>query len=51
LESTEFLQRPPAGIIPWHEIKNPASHKYRFGFVGLSDGRMMPLLRPAARCS
>jgi transcriptional regulator with XRE-family HTH domain len=48
LESTELLQRPPAGIIPTPEIKNSASHKYRFGFVGLSDRRMMPLLRPGS---
>ena len=48
LETTELLRRPPAGIMPLPEIKNSANHRYRYGFVGLCDRRMMPLLRPGS---
>ena len=47
-ENTELLSKRPAGVVPVAEPDNCAQSKHRYGFVGLSDRRMMPLLRPGS---
>jgi transcriptional regulator with XRE-family HTH domain len=47
-EDTQLLQRRPATVIPMPQMESPANSKHRYGHVGLSDRRMMPLLRPGS---
>jgi transcriptional regulator with XRE-family HTH domain len=47
-ENTELLSKRPVGVVPVAEPENCAQSKHRYGFVGLSDRRMMPLLRPGS---
>ncbi len=47
-ETTELLPRGPATVVPMPQTETPANGKHRYGYVGLSDRRMMPLLRPGS---
>jgi len=47
-ENTKLLQRQPASIVPLRNVDSSSSSRYRYGFVGLSDRRMMPILRPGS---
>ena len=47
-ESTELLQRRPAATLPLPNMEGSGNVRYRYGYVGLSDRRMMPLLRPGS---
>jgi transcriptional regulator with XRE-family HTH domain len=48
LQNTNLLQRPPATVIPMKSPENSSKGRYRYGFVGLSDRRMVPILRPGS---
>ena len=47
-ENTELLSRKPANLVPMPRNESSPSGKHRYGFVGLSDRRMVPLLRPGS---
>ena len=47
-ENTNFLQRPPVPAVPMRYPESGSNGRYRYGFVGLSDRRMVPLLRPGS---
>jgi len=47
-EITELLQRKPATIVPLPNIEGSGNGRYRYGYVGLSDRRMVPVLRPGS---
>jgi len=47
-ENTELLPRRPASVVPMPQPDSSLSGKHRYGYVGLSDRRMMPLLRPGS---
>jgi transcriptional regulator with XRE-family HTH domain len=47
-ESTALLRQRPAAIVPLPSIEDTGNGRYRYGFVGLSDRRMVPLLRPGS---
>jgi transcriptional regulator with XRE-family HTH domain len=47
-ENTELLQQCPASPVPMPHFQTSVKNKHRYGFVGLSDRRMMPLLRPGS---
>jgi transcriptional regulator with XRE-family HTH domain len=47
-ERTELLLRQPPRVVPMPPIENSVGSRHRYGYVGLSDRRMMPLLRPGS---
>lgn len=47
-ENTELLTRRPTSVVPMPQVETSADGKHRYGYVGLSDRRMMPLLRPGS---
>jgi transcriptional regulator with XRE-family HTH domain len=47
-ESTELLGRRPATVVPTPQIDPSPPNKHRYGYIGLTDRRMMPLLRPGS---
>jgi transcriptional regulator with XRE-family HTH domain len=47
-EHTELLQKRPANVVPMPHAENSENKRHRYGYVGLSDRRMMPLLRPGS---
>lgn len=47
-ESTELLPHRPASVVPMPQMDHSARDKHRYGYVGLTDRRMMPLLRPGS---
>jgi transcriptional regulator with XRE-family HTH domain len=47
-ESTKLLQRPPATVVPMRHFDTHRGDRYRYGFVGLADRRMVPILRPGS---
>jgi transcriptional regulator with XRE-family HTH domain len=47
-DTTNLLQRPPATVVPMRSSESAGTDRYRYGFVGLSDRRMVPLLRPGS---
>jgi hypothetical protein len=47
-DSTELLHRRPATVVPMPEAETARNGKHRYGSIGLSDRRMMPLLRPGS---
>jgi transcriptional regulator with XRE-family HTH domain len=47
-ENTELLRERPPSVLPMLQVQASAKHKHRYGFIGLSDRRMMPLLRPGS---
>jgi transcriptional regulator with XRE-family HTH domain len=48
LENTSLLQKPPATVVPMRSLDSSPNGRYRYGFIGLSDRRMVPLLRPGS---
>jgi transcriptional regulator with XRE-family HTH domain len=48
VENTELLRERPLSVLPMLQVQTSAKHKHRYGFIGLSDRRMMPLLRPGS---
>jgi transcriptional regulator with XRE-family HTH domain len=47
-EYTELLQARPAEVVPMPHVERSANSHYRYGYVGLSDRRMVSLLRPGS---
>jgi transcriptional regulator with XRE-family HTH domain len=47
-ECTELLSRRPANVVLMPHTESSTHGKHRYGYVGLSDRRMMPLLRPGS---
>jgi transcriptional regulator with XRE-family HTH domain len=47
-DTTELLTRRPATVVPLRQVDLSATSKHRYGYVGLSDRRMVPLLRPGS---
>jgi len=47
-ENTELLERQPAMVVPMLQVESTVNGKHRYGYIGLSDRRMMPLLRPGS---
>lgn len=47
-DETQLLTRRPATVVPMPQNDHPASGKHRYGYIGLSDRRMVPLLRPGS---
>jgi hypothetical protein len=47
-EDTQILARRPTSVVPMPHNENSASGKHRYGYIGLSDRRMVPLLRPGS---
>ena len=47
-DTTELLTRRPATVVPMPQVDVSATSKHRYGYVGLSDRRMVPLLRPGS---
>ncbi|MGB7435878.1 MAG: helix-turn-helix transcriptional regulator [Candidatus Acidiferrum sp.] len=47
-DTTELLPRRPATVVPMVPGENASQSKHRYGYVGLSDRRMVPLLRPGS---
>jgi transcriptional regulator with XRE-family HTH domain len=48
-DNTQLLTRRPATVVPMPQIDTAAANtKHRYGYVGLTDRRMMPLLRPGS---
>jgi transcriptional regulator with XRE-family HTH domain len=49
LQTTELLQSRPEGTtVPWPRVQDPSTGRFRYGYIGLSDRRMVPLLRPGS---
>lgn len=48
MQQTEFLLPAAVRMIDFQNILGPANGRYRYGFIGLSDRRMVPLLRPGS---
>lgn len=47
-KGTELLQQRPAAVVPMPHVESSGNGQYRYGYVGLSDRRMVPLLRPGS---
>lgn len=48
LQTTELLQSRPPSAAPLPEVEDSPNGRFRYGYVGLSDRRMVPLLRPGS---
>lgn len=49
LQTTELLERRPEGTtVPWPRFQDPSTNRFRYGYIGLLDRRMVPLLRPGS---
>jgi len=48
LETTELLPGQPAAPMALPRLQDSPDGRFRYGYVGLSDRRMMPLLRPGS---
>lgn len=48
LQTTELLQRRPPAAMPLPQVDDQPGGRYKYGYVGLSDRRMVPLLRPGS---
>lgn len=46
--ATELLNRLPPAIGHSSTLESPANGHYRYGYIGLSDRRMAPILRPGS---
>jgi transcriptional regulator with XRE-family HTH domain len=46
-ESTELLHHQPP-VTPWPRIQDLPGGRFKYGYIGLSDRRMVPLLRPGS---
>ena len=48
-EATELLEtRPDGADVPFPRVPDSPSGRFRYGYIGLSDRRMVPLLRPGS---
>ena len=47
-EQTNLLDRCPSSLAPMSALNRFEAGRYRYGYVGLSDRRMVPLLRPGS---
>lgn len=47
-ESTGMLKELPPGVARFPGMKETETKRYRYGYIGLSDRRMNPLLRPGS---
>ncbi len=47
-QTTDLLEKLPAAVGGMLGGEKPAVGRYRYGYVGLSDRRMMPILRPGS---
>jgi transcriptional regulator with XRE-family HTH domain len=47
-EHTDLLPKRQATVVPMPHPEGQTSTRHRYGYVGLSDRRMMPLLRPGS---
>jgi hypothetical protein len=48
-EATELLETRPEGAdVPFPRVSDSPSGRFRYGYIGLSDRRMVPLLRPGS---
>lgn len=47
-ESTGLLNELPPGVAPFPGMKQAEIKRYRHGYIGLSDRRMTPILRPGS---
>ena len=47
-QSTNLLDHRPASMAPMPSVNRLEPSRYRYGYVGLSDRRMVPLLRPGS---
>ena len=49
LQATELLETRPEGAdVPFPRVSDSPSGRFRYGYIGLSDRRMVPLLRPGS---
>lgn len=49
LQTTELLQSAPDSVPrPWPRVEDSPAGRFRYGYIGLSDRRMVPLLRPGS---
>jgi transcriptional regulator with XRE-family HTH domain len=48
LQTTEILKGPPSSAVALPCVQDSAAGRFKYGYVGLSDRRMMPLLRPGS---
>jgi transcriptional regulator with XRE-family HTH domain len=47
-DETHLLTRRPTTMVPMAQNENSSFSKHRYGYIGLSDRRMVPLLRPGS---
>jgi transcriptional regulator with XRE-family HTH domain len=47
-QSTELLQNQPTPADSWPRIQDSGDGRFKYGYIGLSDRRMVPLLRPGS---
>ena len=48
-ETTSLLEQGPAAMAPTPNMAGLENGRYRYGYIGLADRRMVPLLRPGSR--
>lgn len=48
MQHTEFLSPAAMRMVDFQNILGTANGQYRYGFIGLSDRRMFPILRPGS---
>jgi transcriptional regulator with XRE-family HTH domain len=48
MQQTEFLSPAVVRMVDFQNILGAANGRYRYGFIGLSDRRMVPILRPGS---
>jgi transcriptional regulator with XRE-family HTH domain len=48
MQTTELLQELPATALGWPRVQDAPMGRFRYGYIGLSDRRMVPLLRPGS---
>jgi transcriptional regulator with XRE-family HTH domain len=48
MQDTELLHSQPCPAASWPRIPDSADGRFKYGYVGLSDRRMVPLLRPGS---
>jgi len=48
MQTTELLQSQPSPAVSWPRIPDSQNGRFKYGYIGLSDRRMVPLLRPGS---
>lgn len=48
IQTTELLHEQPERTMPWPRLQETSSGRFKYGYIGLSDRRMVPLLRPGS---